>query len=136
MSRLPTGLLIVASGSMVVLGACGDDDDADEANSIEATASDFQFEPSSWTVRADEEFTIAFENDGTTDHEWAVINLGDDIESEAEFTEDKVLLEVEALPAGESADVEFTIEEPGTYQVICALAGHFDAGMEGSLTVD
>lgn len=123
---------------MLVLGACGDDDDDDDdaSTSIEATASDFQFEPDSWTVPAGEEFTIHFENDGANDHEWAVINLGQDLESEADFEEAKVLLEVEAISSGESADERFTIDESGTYQVICALDGHFDAGMEGSLTVD
>jgi plastocyanin len=137
MMQLRTGLLAVATGATLVLGACGDDDDDDGAStSIEATASEFQFEPDSWTVPAGEEFTIGFENDGTTDHEWAVINLGDDLESEDGFAEDKVLLEVEALPAGESTEQAFTIDEAGTYQVICALEGHFDAGMEGTLTVE
>lgn len=137
--QLRNGLLVVASGAILVLGACGDDDDDDgdgASTSIEATASEFQFEPDSWTVPAGEEFTIEFENDGTTEHEWAVINLGEDIESEGDFAENKVLLEVEALPAGESTDERFTIDEPGTYQVICALEGHFDSGMEGSLTVE
>jgi plastocyanin len=134
--RLRIGLLVVASGAILALGACGDDDDDGASTSIEATASEFQFEPDSWTVPAGEEFTIEFENDGSTDHEWAVIKLGADIESEDGFEEDKVLLEVEALPAGASTDQRFTIDEPGTYQVICALEGHFDAGMEGTLIVE
>jgi len=138
MMRLRIGLLLAASGVILVLGACGDDDgDGDEASTaIEATASEFQFEPDSWTVPAGEEFTIEFENDGTVEHEWAVINLGEDIESEDEFAEDKVLSEVEAIPAGESTTEQFTIDESGTYQVICAIEGHFDAGMEGALTVE
>jgi plastocyanin len=137
MKQLRIGLTFVASGAILVLGACGDDDDDDGAStSIEATASEFQFEPDSWTVPAGEEFTIEFENDGSTDHEWAVINLGEDIESEDDFAEEVVLLEVEALPAGEATEEQFTIDEPGTYQVICALEGHFDAGMEGTLTVE
>jgi uncharacterized cupredoxin-like copper-binding protein len=121
MKQLRIGLTFVASGAILVLGACGDDDDDDGAStSIEATASEFQFEPDS----------------GSTDHEWAVINLGEDIESEDDFAEEVVLLEVEALPAGEATEEQFTIDEPGTYQVICALEGHFDAGMEGTLTVE
>jgi plastocyanin len=138
MVALRTGIVVLGA-SALALGACGDDSgdgDGDASNSIEATASEFQFDPDGWTVQAGEPFTIEFENDGTTEHEWAVINLGEDLESEDDFAEDNVLLEVEALPAGETTTEEFTIEEAGTYQVICALEGHFDAGMEGSLTVE
>ena len=31
---------------------------------------------------------------------------------------------------------KFTVDEAGTYQVICAIETHFDAGMEGTLTVE
>jgi plastocyanin len=130
------GLVVGVSGALLVLGSCGDDDGDEASTSIEATASEFQFEPDSWTVPAGEEFTIDFENGGTVDHEWAVIRLGEDLESEEDFAEEKVLFEVEAIPAGESTSQQFTVDEPGTYQVICAIESHFDAGMEGSLTVE
>jgi plastocyanin len=126
------GLVAVAALALV---ACGDDDE-EPSTSIDATASEFQFEPASWTVPVGQEFTIAFENDGSVEHEWAVIKRGDDIASEDEFAEDKVLFEVEAIPPGESATERFTIDEAGTYQVICAIDGHFDAGMEGTLSVE
>ena len=135
---LVIGVLAVAT---LALGACGDDDDeADDdegaSTSIEATASDFEFDPDSWTVPAGEEFTIAFENDGSVEHEWAVIKQDQDLESEDDFAEDKVLFEVEAVPAGESTTETFTVDDAGTYQVICAIDTHFDAGMEGTLTVE
>ena len=131
-------IVVVLAGSGLLLGACGDDDDGgDEAStSIEATASDFQFDPDSWTVPAGEEFTIDFTNDGSVEHEWAVIVEGEDLDSEDDFAEEKVLFEVEAVPAGESTTQEFTVDEAGTYQVICAIPSHFDAGMEGTLTVE
>lgn len=119
----------------LALGACGDDGD-EASTSIEATASEFEFEPDAWKVPAGEEFTIRFENDGSVNHEWAVIKRGEDIDSGAEFAEEKVLFEVEAIPAGESTAEKFTVDEAGTYQVICAIEGHFDAGMEGTLTVE
>jgi plastocyanin len=136
-------LLTVAVALLVAvpLGACGDDDDAGSGDgaastSIEATATEFSFDPDAWTVPAGEEFTIDFTNDGTVEHEWAVINLGDDLDSEADFAEEKVLFEVEAIPAGESTEQSFTVDEAGTYQVLCAIETHFDAGMEGTLTVE
>jgi plastocyanin len=121
----------------VVLASCGDDDEGDDAStSIEATASEFQFEPDSWTVPAGEEFTVDFSNDGEVEHEWAVIKLGQDLGSEKDFEEDKILFEIEGLPAGESTTEQFTIDEAGDYQVICGIETHFDAGMEATLTVE
>lgn len=130
---------MLLAGSGLLLGACGDDDDdggGEASTSIEATASDFQFDPDSWTVPAGEEFTIDFTNDGSVEHEWAVIKEGEDLGSEDDFAEEKVLFEVEAVPAGESTTQEFAVDGAGTYQVICAIPSHFDAGMEGSLTVE
>lgn len=131
-------MVVVLAGTGLVLGACGDDDDGggEASTSIEATASDFQFEPDAWTVPAGEEFTIDFTNDGSVEHEWAVIVDGEDLDSEDDFAEEKVLFEVEAVPAGESTTEAFTVDEAGTYQVICAIPSHFDSGMEGTLTVE
>jgi plastocyanin len=133
-------LAVVTAAGLVVLSGCGDDDDAagtesDASTSISAEASDFEFDPATWTVPTGEEFTIEFENAGNIEHEWAVLDLGQEIESEADFTEEIVLFEVEAIPPGESTSESFTVDEAGTYQVICALEGHFDAGMEGTLEV-
>lgn len=141
MIKRVSGIGLVAVAALLVAG-CGDDDDSSSADSgsasgeIDATATDFEFDPASWTVNAGEEFTIDFTNDGNVDHEWAVIKLDDDLDSEADFTEDKVLFEVEAIDAGTSTSEAFTVEEAGTYQVICAIDTHFDAGMEGSLVVE
>ncbi|MBW3663436.1 MAG: cupredoxin domain-containing protein [Actinobacteria bacterium] len=138
MTHLPRGHRLAATvlvlGTMLVACEGGDDDDAG-GTTIETTATEFAFDPSSWTVEAGEEFTVDLTNGGALEHEWVVIELGEDITSEDEFTDDIVLLEVEAIPAGESTTESFTIDEAGTYQVICGIPTHFDAGMEGSLTV-
>lgn len=138
MVRFRNGVVVALGATALLLGACGDDDaDGAAATSteIEAEGTEFQFDPDSWAVPAGEEFTIDFTNAGSVEHEWAVLEEGEDIESEDEFAEDKVLFEVEAIPAGESVTESFTVEDAGTYQVICAIEGHFDAGMEGTLTV-
>ncbi|HEU5082138.1 MAG TPA: plastocyanin/azurin family copper-binding protein [Acidimicrobiales bacterium] len=139
-ARIGAGALGAALAASLLLGACGDDDDGADAGgastSIDVEATEFQFDPDSWTVPAGEEFTVEFVNGGGTQHEWAVIKRGEDIESEADFEEDKVEFEIEATPAGESVTEAFTLEEAGTHQVICALPGHFDAGMEATLVVE
>ncbi|MET0880054.1 MAG: cupredoxin domain-containing protein, partial [Acidimicrobiales bacterium] len=85
-----------------------------------------------WTVPAGE-FELEFTNDGSTDHEWVIMT--EPITSEAEFTEEGVLDEVET-GAGETVTATFTVDDAGEYQIICGLEGHFDAGMEGTLTVE
>lgn len=137
-----TTAAVLAAIVVLLLSACGDDDAATDdgggaegSTSIEAAAAEYAFSPDSWTVPAGEEFTIELSNEGSIQHEWAVLKAGEEIASEDEFTEDKVLFEVEAIPAGESTTESFTIDDAGTHQVICAIEGHFDAGMEGTLEV-
>jgi uncharacterized cupredoxin-like copper-binding protein len=40
-----------------------------------------------------------------------------------------------ATSAGETSVIKFTPTEPGTYQIICSVPGHKEAGMTGELIV-
>jgi uncharacterized cupredoxin-like copper-binding protein len=108
---------------------------------LEVTTSDFQFSPSSWTVPAGEEVSIAITNEGSVLHEWVLMQPGVTIESEADLpeTEEELLADFvyveDEVEAGANKTLTFTAPEAGTYQVICAIETHFDAGMEGTLTV-
>lgn len=117
----------------LLLGACSSDDDA-ASSSITATATDFMFSPDAWAVNADEDFDVTLNNEGSVEHEWAVLKEGVEISSEAEFSEDVVEFEIEAIDPDTSTTQTFTLPA-GTYQVICAIETHFDLGMEGALTV-
>gem|GEM_PF-325518 len=55
----------------------------------------FEFSDMSWTVPAGEEISITFQNNGSVQHEWAVINLGMDLSSGDDFTEEHALWEIE-----------------------------------------
>ena len=106
------------------------------ADHIDVVATDFGFSDPAWTIAAGEDVSVHFANHGTLEHEWAVLREGRDIGRQRDFTEDRVLLEVEAIAWDHDADQTIRIDEPGTYQVICALQGHFDAGMHATLYVE
>lgn len=121
------------------MGACADGDAA--STNLEVTTTDFQFSPDSWTVPAGEEISIDITNNGSVLHEWVLMQPGVNIESEADLpeTEEELLADFvnveDEVDAGASKTLTFTAPDVGTYQVICAIETHFDAGMEGTLNV-
>jgi uncharacterized cupredoxin-like copper-binding protein len=131
MGLVPLALLAVA---------CGEDDASTE---IDATLEDFSFSPTEWTVAAGEEVTIELENSGSVLHEFVILQRGVEISSEAELpaTEEELLAdfvywETGWIKPGQSKTETFTAPAAGTYQVICAIATHFSAGMTGTLVAE
>jgi uncharacterized cupredoxin-like copper-binding protein len=123
----------------MAMSGCADGDAA--STDLEVTATDFQFSPDSWTVPAGQEISIDITNSGSVLHEWVLMRPGVNIESEADLpeTEEELLAEFvyveDEVEAGANKTLTFTAPDVGTYQVICAIETHFDAGMEGTLTV-
>jgi uncharacterized cupredoxin-like copper-binding protein len=63
----------------------------------------------------------------------AIASEADLPETEEELLADFVNVK-EEIEAGETKTLTFQAPPAGTYQAICAIEGHFDAGMEGTLT--
>ena len=122
----------------VALAACSGGGASTE---IEADLKEFAFDPQSWEIPAGEEITITLTNSGTIAHEWVLLKPGVTIASEADLpeTEEELLSEFvyweEEVEPGDTATFTFTAPAEGTYQIICAIEGHFGGGMEGELTV-
>ena len=93
---------------------------------------EFAFQEDAWSVYANEDISVTFENRGLIDHEWAV--LSSPISTEEDFDESLVLFEIEKLDPSRVETDTFNLPA-GTYQVVCALLGHLDAGMVGTLDV-
>jgi plastocyanin len=124
------GLILVMALTVMVFAACSGGGSA--GNTISTTATDFHFEPSTWTVKAGEQVTLEITNDGAVEHDWVL--LGSMITAPADGEKD-VIFETEVAP-GQTESVTFTAPAtPGEYQVICEIAGHLEAGMEGKLVV-
>jgi uncharacterized cupredoxin-like copper-binding protein len=130
-------LLVIA---VVLVGAgCSSDDGA--STDIEVTLDSFEMSPDSWEIPAGEEITITMTNDAAIAHEWVILQPGVTISSEDDLpeTEEELVANFiyweEEVEAGDSATFTFTAPPAGEYQVVCAIPDHFNAGMEGTLTV-
>ena len=109
-----------------VAAACGGDDageavDAgDDAQTIEVSASDFEFDPPELTADAGD-VTFELTNDGGAPHALAIRGHGMDESSDV-------------IDGGDSTSFTVTLED-GEYEIYCPVGDHEDRGMVGTLTV-
>lgn len=130
---------ILALGSSLllaglVLSACGGGPGTAE---LTVDMAEFMFEPAQLSVPANAQVTLNLSNSGSLEHELVIMKMGEEVTAPVneDTIEEKVFWEHE-LEAGESETLQFQApSEPGTYQIICGIAGHLEQGMEGTLTV-
>ena len=138
MKRISRIVMLIVALSLVA-AACGDDSGSDttsagdgRSTSITVGASEFAFDPDSWSVAADTPYSVAFTNTGTVEHTFT--ELSESISTEGDYNEG-IALFILGSAAAESASGSLAGLAPGTYQVICSIPGHFAAGMIGELVV-
>ena len=110
---------------------------------INVTATDFAYAPSSITIPAGEPVTLKLTNNGAVEHDYVIekINVTDVSASESMPAEHHQMGDMPEYDlhfyakAGETATLQFTALEPGTYEVFCSIKGHKEAGMIGTLVV-
>ena len=117
----------------LILVSCGG---GGPSKNINITMTDFQFQPSQYTVPAGQEISFHASNNGAVVHNFVIMKLGT---SAGPFFDDEdvpnVYWEVELLP-GASRDTSFTApSEPGDYEGVCRTEGHIASGMVAKLTV-
>jgi uncharacterized cupredoxin-like copper-binding protein len=127
-------LVLAVALLSLLLAACGGAGGV--SNTIDVTMTDFQFQPSQFTIPAGEEIAFSSSNNGAVVHNFVIMKLGT---SAGEFFDEEdvpnVYWEVELLP-GATTETSFTApSEPGEYQVVCRTEGHIVSGMTAKLTV-
>jgi uncharacterized cupredoxin-like copper-binding protein len=106
------------------------------AKKLNVELGDFTIAPNQFTVQTRSEVTIIVTNNGTVEHDFNIMQSGADI-GDMFDAEDRanVLWETDVQP-GETKSAIFPVpEEAGSYQVVCAMPGHMQAGMIGMLEV-
>ena len=126
--------IIAAVLLSLMLASCGGGGGA--TTNIDVKMTDFQFQPSQFTVPAGQEITFTSSNNGAVVHNFVIMKLG--TSAGPMFDEEdipNVYWEVELLP-GADTNTSFTAPaEPGDYEVVCKTEGHIASGMTGKLTV-
>jgi plastocyanin len=121
-----------------ILAACGGGGQpAGGSASVDVTTTEYQFTPAAWTVPAGSSVTVNLTNNGSEEHEWVLLKQGTAVTAPFDADdEEKVFWEIEA-EAGEGTTGTFSAPaEAGQYTIVCGVAGHFENGMQGTLTVN
>lgn len=109
---------------------------------VTVTMTEFGFEPNTISVTAGLPVELTLVNEGAIEHDFVIevipvtdvssSNSGDHHMATEEHSEYDLHT---STAAGETSTLTFTPTEPGTYQIICSVPGHKDAGMIGELIV-
>ena len=118
---------------MLCLGACNQ---STPLNKINVEMSDFAFTPDQLTITAGEQITLHVDHKGTVEHDFIIMKLGAAVGPHFnEEDQPNVYWQIKVQP-GESQIMTFTAPvQPGTYQIVCGMAGHVESGMVGTLEV-
>jgi uncharacterized cupredoxin-like copper-binding protein len=125
LARLRNGwyLAVVAAASLTVAGGVVAADRAIDAGAVhvEVAATDLRFTPPDIRVPVGRFIVLTFRNDGSTFHDWTVDGLAN--------------VDANARP-GQTQQIRFRLDAPGSWTVRCTVDGHADAGMVGRLTAE
>jgi uncharacterized cupredoxin-like copper-binding protein len=126
---------------VLLLSACGATPRSTTEIIVEAT--DFAYSPLSITVPADQPVILRLKNAGKVEHDFVIdkINVIDVWASDSGPAEHHQMGHEPEYDlhffakAGETASLQLTAIEPGTYEIFCSIEGHKEAGMIGKLIV-
>jgi len=103
---------------------------------IHVDMTDFAFTPNQYLVSAGQQITLHVQHDGTVEHDFIIMKYGTEVgEHFNEEDQPNVYWQIKVQP-GQTETLTFTApSQPGTYQIVCGMPGHVEAGMVGKLEV-
>jgi len=126
MSKRTLAFLVSIAAIAIILSACGPGGGGNSggstgsAETLNVSGAEFAYTPNKFTVTPGEKVTVNFKNTGTVQHTFVIKDLN---------------FKLVASP-GQTVSGSFTApSKAGDYQIHCDVAGHTEAGMQGTLTV-
>jgi plastocyanin len=129
MAILRSFVLVVVCAGLLLTACGGGSSPGGSTNTggvreFKLTATDFKYTPADQAFKPGEKLKVTMTDNGAVDHTWVLLD-----------TAGKELVKLE-VKVGSTGSKEFTAPAtPGTYQIICEIAGHKEAGMTGTATV-
>ena len=111
---------VVPCGTPVGSPATSDEPASPGATTVALVMVDIAFEPVALTIPANTDVTLELTNEGILPHNYAMPSEG---------------IQTEDLSSGATITITINLP-PGTYDFICSVPGHADAGMVGVITVE
>ena len=97
-----------------------------KAVDLKITATDLKFTPSTLQAKAGQPVKVTLDNKGVIEHDLTFPAIPSDKPAGS--------LKMVVKP-GQTTTLEFTPTTPGTYEYVCTIPGHKEAGMKGTITV-
>jgi uncharacterized cupredoxin-like copper-binding protein len=143
-ATLRLAVLAVPAAAALLVAGCGSSDNESAAspnhaaaNAVTIKATEYAFAPSAVTVKAGK-VKLTLDNEGKIEHEVVLLKGGQAAGSlkvkGGRVSEDTSVGEVSETAAGAKKSVTLDLQ-PGRYVLVCNIAGHYQGGMFGTLTV-
>lgn len=153
--------IVAVTAGAIVLGACAGGTSgtpSDQGRRIEVEMKEFAYSQQALTLKAGEKVTLAFKNTGSIEHEFMAgrqamagqgymedMFKGVDHHITPESSADEGMGAMGGMGAdavgvrvapGATATLTFVVPAaPGSYEFGCFVAGHYEAGMKGALSI-
>ena len=114
---------------------------AKASRTIKVSMSDsMRFDPSSFKFKEGETVKFIVKNNGKIMHEFVLGTKANNLEH-AEMMKRFPKMEHDEpymahVPPGQMREIVWTFNRPGTFEFACLIAGHYQAGMKGLITVE
>ena len=106
------------------------------STALAVVLTDFAFQPTTFTIPANQEISVTVTNKGANVHEFVIMKSGMKVDPPfGDKDEGNIYWEIDDVQPGQTKTGKFMAPGAGTYEIVCGQPKHIEMGMVGTLTV-